>query len=73
MVKDNETAVAKALHADLDRHRLESFCTRIGELKKDMLAHLHHVDEWAAGFLFGTLAGARIRKEPLGVALIIAT
>lgn len=79
MVKDNEKAIAKALHADLNRHEFESFFMEIEGVKKDVLTHIHHVDEWAAdeipdaGFLFGTLAGARIRKEPLGVALIIAT
>lgn len=64
--------VAKALHADLNRHDFESLLTEVEGVKKDILAHLDHVDEWAAdephdvGFSFGTLAGARIRKDPLG-------
>lgn len=46
-------------------------------MKNDILSHLSKVEEWAAdeipdaGFLFGTLGKARIRKEPLGVVLII--
>jgi len=48
-------------------------------VRHTILAHLKDVEEWAAdeipdaGFLFGTLYGVRIRKEPLGVALIIGT
>lgn len=78
MIKDNESAIIKALHADLNRHEFESLATEIKEMEEAVLAHLHNLDEWAAdeiqdaGYLFGTLAGARIRKEPLGVALIIA-
>lgn len=72
MVKDNEKAIIKALHADRNRHEFESFFVEVGGVKKDINAHIHHVDEWAAdeipdaGFLFRTLAGARTRKEPLG-------
>ena len=59
-------------------YEFESFATEIKEMEEAVLAHLHNLDEWAADemqdavFLFGTLAGARIMKEPLGVALIIA-
>ena len=79
MVADNEEAIAKALHADLNRHDFESYYADIGGTKNDILAHLKNVEEWAAdeipdsGFLFKTLGGARIRKEPLGVALILGT
>ena len=79
MVADNEEAVAKALKTDLNRHEFESYYADIEGMKKDILNTLAHVEEWAAdeipdaGFLFGTLGSARIRKEPLGVALIIGT
>lgn len=79
MVADNEEAIAKALKADLNRHEFESYYADIEGVKKDILHTLVHVEEWAAdeipdaGFLFGTLCSARIRKEPLGVALIIGT
>ena len=78
MIKDNKNGLVKALHADLNRHEFESLSGEIRLMEEDVLAHLRHLDEWAAdeiqdaGFLFGTLAGARIRKEPLGVALVIA-
>ena len=49
MVKDNEDAIAKVLHADLNRHDFESFFVEIEGMKKDVLAHIDHVDESAAG------------------------
>ena len=79
MVSDNEKAIAKALHSDLHRHDFESYYADIGGTKNDILATLSHLEEWAAdtipdaGFIFRTLGGARIRNEPLGVALIIGT
>ena len=77
MIYDNEPAIAAALHKDLHRHDFESYYADIDALKKDILMHLAHVEEWStdeypnAGFVFGTLCKARIRKEPRGVALII--
>ena len=77
MVADNEKAITSALHTDLNRHDFETYCSDIRTVKTDILFHLNNVEAWAAdeipdaGFLFGTLGRARIRKEPLGVALII--
>lgn len=77
MVTDNEKAILKALKKDLNRHEMESQSTDLMGLRKDILESIMHLEEWAsdtipdAGFLFGTLGKARIRKEPLGVALII--
>lgn len=77
MVCDHEKAIASALHKDLHRHDFETHIADIGGVKADILNHLDKVEGWAAddipdaGFLFGTLGKARIRKEPLGVALII--
>ena len=77
MVYDNEPAIAAALYKDLHRHDFETYYADIGALKNDILIHLAHVEECFAdeypdaGFLFGTLRKARIRKEPRGVALII--
>jgi len=77
MIHDNELAIAAALHKDLHRHDFEAYFVDIGGLKRDILEHLAHIGGWAAdeipdaGFLFGTLCKARIRKEPRGVALVI--
>ena len=79
MVADNEEAIVRALHSDLHRHDLESYSLDIRGLKSDILDHINNLETWTAdeipdaGFLFGTLCGARIRKEPLGVALILGT
>ena len=77
MVADNEEAIVRSLHTDLNRHDLESYWFDIGGLKTDILNHIKNLETWTAdeipdaGFLFGSLCGARIRKEPLGVALIL--
>lgn len=78
MVHDNEDAIVKALHQDLNRHRFESYASDILGIKSDIIDQLRNVEKWAkdsvpedAGFIFGTLGKARVRKEPLGVALII--
>ena len=79
MVADNEEAIARALHSDLNRHDLESYSLDIRGVKSDILDHIKNLEAWAAdeipdaGFLFGTLCRARIRKEPLGIALILGT
>ncbi|KAH0536207.1 hypothetical protein FGG08_006915 [Glutinoglossum americanum] len=77
MIVENEDRIAKALKADLNRPEFESYAADIRGMKLDILEHIEHFEEWAAdeipdaGFLFGTLGRARIRKEPLGVGLII--
>ena len=79
MVADNEEAIARTLHSDLSRHDFESYVLDIAGVKTDILYHIKNLETWAAddipdaGFFFGTLCGARIRKEPLGVALILGT
>lgn len=79
MVADNEERIASALHEDLHRHTFESRLMDIAAMKSDVLYHLSKLEEWTAeeipddsGFMFGTLCRARIRREPLGVALIMA-
>ncbi|KAL4861006.1 hypothetical protein BDV12DRAFT_180848 [Aspergillus spectabilis] len=78
LVADNEEALISALKKDLNRHPFESTAADISGVKKEILDHLRHLDEWTstkpvdgAGFLFNTLGGARLRKQPLGVTLII--
>ncbi|KAJ5240288.1 hypothetical protein N7468_004907 [Penicillium chermesinum] len=70
LVADNED--------HLNRHPLESMASDIAGLKGDILEHIKHLEKWTrtvkvdgAGILFGTLSGAKIRKDPLGVALIL--
>lgn len=79
MVADNEEAMVRVLHSDLNRHDFESYWLDVGGVKRDILDHIKHLETWTADdipdadFLFGTLCGARICKEPLGVILILGT
>lgn len=77
MVTENEDRILKALNQDLNRHDFESHASDILGMKMDIIDHIKHLEEWTAdskpdaGIIFGTLGKAKIRKEPLGVALII--
>ena len=68
----------QAVKEDLNKDHFEAFATEIMASKSDVIEHIKHLEEWAAdepvegaGLIFGTLSKARLRKEPLGVALII--
>ncbi|KAE9381903.1 aldehyde dehydrogenase [Stipitochalara longipes BDJ] len=77
MITENENDIVAALNRDLNRHAFETHGSDLRGLKEDTIEHISHLEEWTAdsipdaGFIFGTLGKARIRKEPLGVALII--
>lgn len=77
MLEDNEKELMAAMKEDLNRSNIESTITDFAGARKDILYHLEHVDEWAADERLGDtllakqLRLARIRKEPLGVVLII--
>lgn len=78
MLEDNEERLIKALNKDLNRHDFESTLLDVTGLKRDVLDHITHLEEWTAdekiagaGVIFGFLGGARLRKEPLGIALVI--
>ena len=79
LVSENEERVAAALNTDLHRHEFESHFMDIKAPKQDVLFHLSKLEEWMtdevpneAGVLFGQLCRARIRREPLGVALVLS-
>ncbi|KAL6364087.1 hypothetical protein LRP88_03520 [Fusarium phalaenopsidis] len=78
MLEDNQRAITDALAADLRRHEMESLTSDLLGLKTDILEHLEHLEEWvadepvkSAGFIMRRLGKARVRKEPLGVVLVI--
>jgi acyl-CoA reductase-like NAD-dependent aldehyde dehydrogenase len=78
LIKDNEERFLKAFETDLGRSAYESSSFELKGLYTDILRALTNVDKWAAGhapegagFLFGTIGKAWLRKEPLGVALVI--
>ena len=79
MIEDNEKAFIDALKTDLHRHAFESMMMDIGGCQTDVLVHIENLEKWTAdeipdaGFFFGTVGKARVRKEPLGVVLILGT
>lgn len=79
MIEDNRPQILAALHADLHRSEIESTAFDITGLQKDLYDTINNLEKWTAdlipeaGFIFGTLGKARIRKEPLGVSLIIGS
>lgn len=78
LIDENEEALLSAMTEDLHRHPFESLSTDINETKTEILEMIENVDKWSkgeapknAGFMFGTIGKAWIRKEPFGVALVI--
>jgi aldehyde dehydrogenase (NAD+) len=77
MIEDNEKEIMVAMKQDLNRSNMESLITDLAGVRKDILTHLHDIDQWTAdepvgdSFIAKKLGLARIRREPLGVVLII--
>lgn len=78
MVEDNEQRLMDSINTDLRRHPFETKMFEIQTLKADIIRGLENVDKWAAGhapegagIVFGKLGKAWLRKEPLGVCLVI--
>ncbi|EXJ71397.1 uncharacterized protein A1O5_05204 [Cladophialophora psammophila CBS 110553] len=79
MVADNEQRIIDALKHDLNRSEAESRRLELFTLKADILSTLKSFEAWAADEKPGSwkilnrMLGVHIRKEPLGVALIIGS
>jgi acyl-CoA reductase-like NAD-dependent aldehyde dehydrogenase len=78
LIDENEDAFLDSLAKDLHRHAFKSLMADINEAKKAILESLKYLEVWAAGssppeagFIYGTLGKAWIRKEPLGLVLVI--
>lgn len=78
MLVDNQDAWCEAFATDLGRTPAETRQYDIGGVKKDIKDCIDNVDTWAkgsapegAGILFGRFGKAWLRKEPLGVCLVI--
>ncbi|KAF1365576.1 aldehyde dehydrogenase [Lizonia empirigonia] len=77
MIEDNKDRIAKALYQDLHKHLQESDMADISAVQNDALDTLKHLDEWtrdekpSRANLLNFLGGTTVRKEPLGVTLII--
>jgi acyl-CoA reductase-like NAD-dependent aldehyde dehydrogenase len=77
MLDQNQDKFVDALHKDLNRHAFETVGYDLRAVKGGIIDSLEHVDQWAkgqkpdAGFIFGTLGKAWLRKEPLGLAFVL--
>ncbi|KAI7819406.1 aldehyde dehydrogenase 3 family, member D1 [Gamsiella multidivaricata] len=77
LVAENEAAIREAAYLDLHKPPLELFLGETGMLKQECVDAIKNLDSWAApekvkgaGFA-GLLDTALIRKEPVGIVLII--
>ncbi len=75
-ILDNETAIKKALNADLNKPELEAYVTEIGICLEEIKYTLKHLKTWAKPKKIGTPipylpASSKVYSEPLGVVLII--
>lgn len=79
LLEDNEQAIVDAVKDDLNRSDFETYLTDLAGIRKDILYHLENIDAWTAdeptgdSFIARRLGVARIRKEPLGVVLIVGS
>jgi len=78
LVKENEALLLKALHKDLRKHAVESIGAEIAPVTEECLWFLENLDELAKEekvkprVFLNKLGGSTvIRKDPLGVVLII--
>lgn len=79
LLEDNEQAIVDAVKDDLNRSDFETYLTDLAGIRKDILYHLENIDAWTAdeptgdSFIARRFGVARIRKEPLGVVLIVGS
>lgn len=76
-IGDSERAIEEALRQDLNKCAYEAHMTEIGQVRHELRFALRHVKTWARprreGAALGQFPGtAWVRREPLGVALIIS-
>ncbi|KAM5357610.1 hypothetical protein ACJZ2D_016089 [Fusarium nematophilum] len=78
MLEDNKERIVEALYKDLHKHRLESITVDVCGIQTACLYTLKNLPSWAAEDrpqrfnLVNLSVGARVRKEPKGVALILS-
>ncbi|PKS08529.1 hypothetical protein jhhlp_004914 [Lomentospora prolificans] len=76
MVEDNKGLILEALKKDLNKHPMECNA-EFGAIQNEILDTIKNLDSWTAderparSDFLNFVGGTRIRKEPLGVSLII--
>ncbi|CAI7639570.1 unnamed protein product [Penicillium palitans] len=77
MIEDNRKRICDALYTDLHKHYQEAYIGDCGNIQADILRTLKKLDEWTKDERpeksdpLNFLGGTTVRKEPLGVTLII--
>lgn len=77
MLEDNKDKIHDALYKDLGKHRHESLSADYAAIQSDVMHTINNLDKWTADErpartdLVNFLGGTTVRKEPLGVVLII--
>lgn len=77
MIEDNKKRICDALYTDLHKHYQEAYTGDCGNTQADILRTLKKLDEWTKDERpeksdpLNFLGRATVRKEPLGVTLII--
>ncbi|KAM3556576.1 hypothetical protein ARSEF4850_005464 [Beauveria asiatica] len=78
MFEDNKERIVEALNKDLNKHRQEALPIDVAGIQAAILEALKHIKAWNADERpartnpLNLLGGARIRREPKGVALIVS-
>ncbi len=77
LLKENETTLAEALRRDLGRSRFESWVCEFQMLEREIDHALKHLGAWTRPERVATPlqlqpASSQIRRDPLGVVLVIA-
>lgn len=76
-LNDEEPALLEACKADLGKSAYETYLTEVGWVKNDILFMIKNLEKWtkdeaaADAGLMNLAMRPRIRKDPLGVALVI--
>ncbi|KAI9837640.1 MAG: hypothetical protein M1837_002927, partial [Sclerophora amabilis] len=76
-LKDNEDLLSEALKLDLGKSTLEIFLSEIGWCQNDIIYTCDKLEKWAKDesapdvALMNVAMGPKIRKDPLGVVLVI--
>lgn len=77
MIEDNKKRICDALYTDLHKHYQEAYIGDCGNIQADILRTLKKLDEWTKDERpeksdpLNFLGRTTVRKEPLGVTLII--
>lgn len=77
MIEDNKDRIVEALHRDMHKHRQEAAPVEVSGIQTSCLYALRNLAKWTTDEKpmrrdpFNLIGGARIKKEPKGVGLII--